>query len=173
MVFWNCSDRVVFFAFTFISTILLWYFGTVPTEWYFLFIILFLRFFYGILELFRQSGIFCFNFIPTIFLWYFGAVPTEWYFLLSLLFLRFFYGILELFRQSGIFCFHLYFYDFFMVFWNCSDRVVFFVFNFISTIFLWYFGTVPTEWYFLFLILFLRFFYGILELFRQSGIFCF
>ena len=167
MVFWNCSDRVVFFAFTFISTILLWYFGTVPTEWYFLFIILFLRFLYGILELFRQSGIFCFhfyfydfvmvfwncsdrvvffvyNFIPTIFLWYFGTVPTEWYFLLSLLFLRFFYGILELFRQSGIFCFHFYFYDF----------------------------SVPTEWYFLFIILFLRFFYGILELFRQSGIFC-
>ena len=172
MVFWNCSDRVVFFAFNFIPTIFLWYFGTVPTEWYFLLSLLFLRFFYGILELFRQSGIFCFHFysydfsmvfwncsdrvvffaltfIPTIFLWYFGTVPTEWYFLLSLLFLRFFYGILELFRQSGIFCFNFYFYDFVMVFWNCSDRVVFFVFNFISTIFLWYFGTVPTEWYFL------------------------
>ena len=196
MVFWNCSDRVVFFAFTFISTIFLWYFGTVPTEWYFLLSLLFLRFFYGILELFRQSGIFCFhfyfydfsmvfwncsdrvvffvfNFISTIFLWYFGTIPTEWYFLLSLLFLRFFYGILELFRQSGIFCFHFYFYDFSMVFWNCSDRVVFFAFTFISTIFLWYFGTVPTEWYFLFSLLFLRFFYGILELFRQSGIFCF
>jgi hypothetical protein len=34
---------VVFFALTFISTILLWYFGTVPTEWYFLFLILFLK----------------------------------------------------------------------------------------------------------------------------------
>ena len=181
MVFWNCSDRVVFFAFNFIPTIFLWYFGTVPTEWYFLLSLLFLRFFYGILELFRQSGIFCFHFysydfsmvfwncsdrvvffaftfISTIFLWYFGTVPTEWYFLLSLLFLRFFYGILELFRQSGIFCFHFYSYDFSMVFWNCSDRVVFFVYNFIPTIFLWYFGTVPTEWYFLLSLLFLRFF---------------
>ena len=118
MVFWNCSDRVVFFAFTFIPTIFLWYFGTVPTEWYFLLSLLFLRFYY-----FGTTIFFVYNFIP-------------------------------------------------MVFWNCSDRVVFFVYNFIPTIFLWYFGTVPTEWYFLFIILFLRFFYGILELFRQSGIFC-
>ena len=51
------------------------------------------------------------------------------------------------------------FYDFSVVFWKCSDNVVFFVF-------LLYFGNVPTVWYFLF-------FCCILEMFRQCGIFCF
>ena len=51
------------------------------------------------------------------------------------------------------------FFDFSIVFWNCSNTVVFFVF-------LLYLGTVPTVWYFLF-------FYCILGLFRQCGIFCF
>jgi hypothetical protein len=95
-----------------------------------------------------------------VFLFDFGPVPTVWYFL-------FFYLILDLFRQCGI-CFFLFdfgtvptvWYLFFSIwFWNCSDNVVFFVF-------LFDFGPVPTVWYFLF-------FYLILELFRQCGIFCF
>jgi hypothetical protein len=64
----------------------------------------------------------------------------------------FFYYILELFRHCGILCFSI-------IFLNCSDSVVFLVF-------LLYFWTVPTVWYFLF-------FYYIFELFRQCGIFCF
>ena len=104
-VFWNYSDSVVFCVF-------LLYFGTVPTVLYFVF-------FYCILELFRQCGIFCFSIVFwnysdsvvfCVFLLYFGTVPTVWYFL-------FFYCILELF-----------------------DSVVFFVF-------LLYFGTVLTMWY--------------------------
>jgi hypothetical protein len=63
-----------------------------------------------------------------------------------------FYCILELCWQCGIFCFSI-------VFWNCVDSVIFFVF-------LLYFGTVLTVWYFLF-------FYCILELCWQCGIFCF
>ena len=92
MVFWNCSDGVVSFVFNFISTIFLWYFGIVPTEWYFFNFFLFLLFSYGILELFRRSGIFFYFyfFISTVFLWYFGTVPTEWYFLFLILFLPFF-----------------------------------------------------------------------------------
>jgi hypothetical protein len=121
-------------------------FGTVPKVSYFLF-------FYWILELFRQCGIFCFSIwfwncsdsmVFFVFLLDFRTVPTVWYFL-------FFYWILELFRQCGIFCFSI-------GFWNCSDSVVF-------SVFLLDFGTVPSVWYFLF-------FYLILELFRQCGIFC-
>ena len=67
-------------------------------------------------------------------------------------FYDFVYCILELFRQCGILCFSI-------IFWNCSDSVVFFVF-------LLYFGTVPTVWYFVF-------FYCILELFRQCCMLCF
>ena len=52
-------------------------------------------------------------------------------------------------------------------FWNCSDRVVFFYS--VSTIYQLDFGTVQTEWYFF--NLFLQFISQILELFRQSGIF--
>ena len=42
---------------------------------------------------------------------------------------------------------------------NCSDSVVFFIFPFISTIFLLDLGTVLTVWYFIFFPLFLGFFY--------------
>ena len=59
IVFWNCSDSVVFFVF-------LLYLGTVPTVWYFLFS-------YCILGLFRQCG---------IFLLYFETVPTMVFFVL-------------------------------------------------------------------------------------------
>jgi hypothetical protein len=107
-------------------------------------------FFYYILELFRQCGIFLLHFriVPTE--WYFRIVPTVWYFFcFSFRFWRcsysvvFFYYILEMFRQCGIFL--LYFRDvptvwyFSITFWRCSDSVVFF--------------------------------YYILEMFRQCGIF--
>jgi hypothetical protein len=62
------------------------------------------------------------------------------------------YCFLELFRQCGILCLSI-------VFWNYYDSVV-------SCVFLLYFGTIPTVWYFVF-------FYCILELFRQCGILCF
>ena len=112
--------------------------------------------------MFRQCGIFCFsiglwkcsdNVVFFVFLLDFGNVPTVWYFL-------FFYWILEMFRQCGIFCFSI-------GFWKCSDSVVF-------VVFLLDFGNVPTVWYFflVFLLDFL-FFYWILEMFRQCGIFCF
>ena len=54
-----------------VSTIVRLYFGTVPTVWYFFFLLYFgtvptvwyFLFFYYILELFRQCGIFCFSII--------------------------------------------------------------------------------------------------------------
>ena len=100
---------------------------------------------------------------------------------------------MELFRQCGIFVFH-----FSIRFWNCSDSVVFFVFHFsiriwncsdsvvsvfhfsirfwncsnsvvsLFFIFLLDFRTVPTVW-----LLCFSFFYWILELFIQCGIFVF
>ena len=91
--------------------------------------VFYVLFFYWILELFRQCGIFCFIFLMDL-----GTVPTVWYFLFYfsigsrncsdsvVFFVLFFEWILELFRLCGIFCF----------------------------IFLLDFGTVPTVWYFLF-----------------------
>ena len=117
--FWNCSDSVVFFF--------LVDFGIVQTVWYFLF-------FWQILELFRQYGIFCFSVrfwncsdsvVFFVFLLDFGIVQTVWYFL-------FFRQILELFRQYGIFCFS-------GRFQNCSDSVVY-------CFFLLDFRTVQTVW---------------------------
>ena len=86
-----------------VFSVFLFYFRTVLTVWYFLF-------FYFILELFWQYGIFCFSIlfwncsdsmVFFVFLFYFGTVLTVWYFL-------FFYFILELFWQYGIFCFSFY-----------------------------------------------------------------
>ena len=140
----NCVLRVSILP---LSTIFLFDFRTVPTVWYFLF-------FYLILDLFRQCGIFCFSIwfwtcsdsvVFFVFLFDFGPVPTVSYFL-------FFYLILDLFRQCGI-CFFLF--DFGPV------PTVWYFF-----VFLFDFGPVPTVWYFLF-------FYLILDLFRQCRIFCF
>jgi hypothetical protein len=50
-------------------------------------------------------------------------------------------------------------YDFSMKYWNCSESVLCYILPFISSIFLLDLGTVMTMWYFLFFILFLRFFY--------------
>ena len=55
-----------------------------------------------------------------VFLFDCGTVQTVWY-------LLFFYLIVELFRQCGIYCFSIWL-------WNCSDSVVFIVFNLIITI---------------------------------------
>ena len=75
---WKCSDSVVFFVF-------LLDFGNVLTVWYFLF-------FYWILEMFWQCGIFCFSIgcwncsdsvVFFVFLLDFGTVPTVWYFCFS------------------------------------------------------------------------------------------
>ena len=60
-----------------LSIILIFYFGTVPTVWYF------------ILELFRQCDILFWNCSDSV-IFYFGTVPTVWYF------------ISELFRQCDI-----------------------------------------------------------------------
>jgi hypothetical protein len=134
--FWNCSDGVVFFG----------------------------LFFYWILDLFWQCGIFFLIFLMDLgtarrvwyVLFYFSNgsknCSTVWYF-----FVLFFYWILELFWQCGIFCFiflldlgtvpmvRYFLFYFSIAFWNCSDSVVFFV----------------------------LFFNWILDLFRQCGIFCF
>ena len=64
--------------------------GTVQTVWY-------LLFFYLIVELFRQCGIYC---LFIVFLFDCGTVQTVWY-------LLFFYLIVELFRQCGIYCFSI------------------------------------------------------------------
>ena len=53
------------------------------------------------------------------------------------------------------------FYDYSIIFRNCSDSVVFLIFPFISKIFLLYLGIVLTVWYFVFFFLFLRLFYYI------------
>ena len=175
------------FYFSFYSTIFLLYLGNVLTVWYFIFLF-FLGFFYQIQELFRRCGIFYFSFyfqdfsirfrncsdnvvfysipfISTIFLLDLGTVPTVWYFLFFLLFLRFFQQSQELFRQCGILYYSFYFYDFSVIFRNCSDSVVCFIFPFISMIFLLDLGTVLTMWYFIFFLLFLGFIYQIQELF--------
>ena len=54
-------------------------FGTLPTVWYFYFFILFLRFFYWRLELFRQCGIFCFSFYSgrMVFLYFIIYITTS------------------------------------------------------------------------------------------------
>jgi len=67
------------------SKIFLFDFGIVPTVWYFLF-------FYWILELFRERGIFCF------FIGFWNCSD-------SVVFL-FVYWILELFQKCGIFLFY-------------------------------------------------------------------
>ena len=116
--FWNFSDSVVFFV----------------------------LFFYWILDLFWQCGIFCFIFRMDL-----GTVPTVWYFLLYfsigfwncsdsvIFFVLFFHWILDLFWQCDIFCFIFlmdlgtfptvwYFLFYFSIgSRNCSDSVVFFV----------------------------------------------
>ena len=108
-VFWNYSDSVVFCVF-------LLYFGTVPTVLHFVF-------FYCILELFRQCGIFCFSIVFwnysdsvvfCVFLLYFGTVPTVRHYL-------FVYWNLEMFRQCVIICFSI-------ELCNCFDSVTLFVF---------------------------------------------
>ena len=112
---WSCSC-VLGVSILPLSTIFLWDFGNVPTVWYFLF-------FYQILEMFRQYGIFCFSIrfwkcsdsmVFFVFLLDFRNVPTVWYFL-------FFYQILDMLRQYGIFCFSI-------RFWTCSDSMVGFFF---------------------------------------------
>jgi hypothetical protein len=86
--------------------------------WYFLFIsiiclncsnsVVFFVYFYHMLELFHQCGIFC------LFLSYVGTVPTVWHLLfisivcwncsINVVFFVYFYRMLELFQQCGIFC---------------------------------------------------------------------
>ena len=57
-------------------------------------------------------------------------------------------------RQLDNISFSFSFYDFaFLDFSNCSDIGVFFVFHFISTIFLLNVGTVPIVWYLFFILL--------------------
>ena len=94
----NCSDSVVFFVLFFywiwdlfrrcgnFSFIFLMDLGTVPTVWFFLFyfsigsrncsddVVFFVLFFYWILDLFWQCGIFCFIFLKDL-----GTVPIVWY----------------------------------------------------------------------------------------------
>ena len=162
--------KVWYFCFIFLLDL-----GTVPTVWYFLFyfsvvfwncsdsVVFFVLFFYWILDLFWQRGIFCFIFLVDL-----GTVPMVWYFLFfflldlgtvltvryflfyfsngyrncsdgAIFFALFFHWILELFRQCGIFCF-VFLMDlgtvpivwYFMFYFfngskNCSDGVVFFV----------------------------------------------
>jgi hypothetical protein len=108
----------------------------------------YLLFFYLIVELFSQCGIYCFSIwlwncsdsvVFIVFLFDCGTVQTVWY-------LLFFYLIVELFRQCGIYCFSIVFYLIVELFrqcgiycfsiwlWNCSDSIVSIVFNFIITI---------------------------------------
>ena len=148
--FWNCSYSGICFVFT----ILILDFGIVPTVGY----VLFLPFWYLILELFLQWDMFCFYhfdirfvncsysgicFVFTILIFDFGIVPTVGY----VLFLPFWYLILEFFLQWDMFCF----YHFDIWFWNCSYSGICFVF----TILIFDFGIVPTVGY----VLFLRFWY--------------
>jgi hypothetical protein len=76
--------------------------------------------------------------------------------------------------------------------WNCSNRVVFFVYFYHMfelflqcgslCLFLSYVGTVPTVWYFMFIsiicwncynsVVFYVYFYHMLELLQQCGILC-
>jgi hypothetical protein len=144
----------------------------------------YILFFYWILELIRQCGIFCFSIgfwnssdsvVYFVFLLDFGTLPTVVYFVFLLDFrtlptvwyILFFYWSLEIFRQCSIFCFSI-------RFWNRSDSVVYFVF-------LLGFRTLPTVVYFVFLldlrthptVWYILFFYWILELIKQCGIFSF
>jgi hypothetical protein len=86
---------------------------------------LFLRFFYYILNYFRQCG---------IFLLYFELFPTVWYFSIRFWTISdsvvFFYYILNYFRQCGIFLLDFELFQtvwyFSIIFWTISDSVVFF-----------------------------------------------
>jgi hypothetical protein len=108
-----------------LSTILRLTFGTIPTVWWFCFI---LRFYDWLLELFRQYGDFASFYDFTIDFWNysdsmvilllstilrltFGTIPTVWWFCF---FLRFYDWLLELFRQYGDFAS---FYDFTIDVW--------------------------------------------------------
>jgi len=104
------------------SVFVLFYFGTAPTVWHYLFFIFLwdLRtvptvwhylLFYWTLELFRQCVIICFSIglwncsdivALFVFLLDFGTVSTVWHYL-------FFYWTLELFRQCGIIGFSFYY----------------------------------------------------------------
>jgi hypothetical protein len=61
----------------------------------------------------------------------------------------------QCFTESFHGYFSFYFYDFSIIFRNCSDSLVFFIFPFISMIFLLDLGTVLTVWYYMFFLLFL------------------
>ena len=134
----NCSDSVVFFVLNFYWILELFWqcgifcfiflldLGTVPTVWYFLFyfsivfwncsddVVFFVLFFYWILDLFWQRGIFCFIFLVDL-----GTVPMVWYFLLIFL--------LDLGTVPTVWYFLFYFS---IGSRNCSDSVVFFVLSF-------------------------------------------
>ena len=127
--------------------------------------VFYVLFFYWILELFRQCGIFCFIFLMDL-----ETVHTVWYFLFyfsigswncsdSVVFFVLFF-LLDLRSVLTVWYFLFYFSNGSR---NCSDGVVFFVLFYLLDL-----GTVPTVRYFLF-----YFIYWILELFRQCGIFCF
>jgi hypothetical protein len=82
----------------------IFYFGYVPTEWYFLFLIC------------SDSGIFYFWYVPTV--TFFILICSD----------RVVFFIFDMFRQSGIFYMFRQWYFLFLI-W--SDRVVFFIFHFI------------------------------------------
>jgi hypothetical protein len=90
----------------------IFYFGYVPTEWYFLFLICSDRVVFFICS---DSGIFYFWYGPTE--WYFWYVPTVVFFLFLIcsdrvvffdMFRQWYFFIFDMFRQSGIFYFSFY-----------------------------------------------------------------
>ena len=106
-----------------LATIFLLDIETVPTVWYFWLILELFRawyfFFYWILELFPQCGIFC------LILELFWQCCIFLFFYILELFRQWqcgiFFVFLDLFRQCGIFCFSI-------GFWNCSDSGIFLFF---------------------------------------------
>ena len=80
-----------------------------------------LRFFFSVLDLFRQCGILCFR-----------SVPTVQYFVFQICSDRVVFCVLDLFRQWGSLCFRSVPTVRYFVFQICSDSVVFCCFHFID-----------------------------------------